>query len=45
MPGWKMSKPGDSNKRHFSTPQDSDMDLLTLGHSDIEMCNKRGHGP
>ncbi len=28
----------DSAERHFSTPGDSDMDLLILGNSDIELC-------
>ncbi len=39
-----MSNPGDSAKRHLSTPGASDMALLTMGNSDIEFWNRSRHG-
>ncbi len=40
-----MGNPGDSDEKHFSTPGDSNTNILTLGYSNIEFYNKSECGP
>ncbi len=41
----RMGNPGDSDEKHFSTPGDSNTNILTLGYSNIEFYNKSECGP
>ncbi len=43
--GWASHNSSDSDKIHFTTPGYSDMTLLIMGNSDIELCKKSECGP